>query len=90
MFFGYSLLLLISGDENCECLHWRECRWSNAAVYSVKDVAKESEEFNQVQTIIQQNACGNDPVNHFVNCCGPDQEPSEITTNIVQFLNDGN
>ena len=69
---------LIAGDENCQCLHWRDCRWSNEAVYSVKDVSKESDEFNQVQTILRQNTCGDDPKNHFVNCCGRDQKPSQM------------
>merc|ERR1712008_47179 len=66
------------GDENCQCLNWRDCRWSNAAVYSIKDVAIERDEFKLVQTMLRQNTCGDDPENHFVNCCGPDQKPSEI------------
>ena len=74
----YEIKYLIAGDENCQCFHWSKCGWSNAAVHSVKDVAKESDEFNQVQTILRQNTCGDDPENHFVNCCGPDQKPSKI------------
>ena len=74
----YEIKYLIAGDENCQCLHWRDCRWSNEAVYSVKDVSKESDEFNQVQTILRQNTCGDDPKNHFVNRCGPDQKPNKI------------
>ena len=69
---------MIAGDENCQCLHWRDCRWSKLAVLAVKDMAKESEDFKQVQNILQQKACGDDPEDHFVNCCGPDQNPSEI------------
>ena len=69
---------LIADDEHCQCLNWRDCQWSKAAVLSVKDLAKESDEFKQVQTILRQNTCGDDPENHFVNCCGPDQKPSEI------------
>ena len=69
---------MIAGDENCQCLNWRDCRWSNAAVYSIKDVAIERDEFKLVQTMLRQNTCGDDPENHFVNCCGPDQKPSEI------------
>ena len=69
---------LIAGDDRCQCVNWRDCQWSKAAVLSVKDLAKESDEFKQVQTILRQNTCGDDPENHFVNCCGPDQKPSEI------------
>ena len=69
---------LIAGDENCQCVHWRDCRWSKAKVLSVKNLPKESDEFKQVQTILRQNACGDEPENHFVNCCGPDQTPSEM------------
>ena len=69
---------MITGDENCHCLHWRDCRWSKLAVLAVKDMAKESEDFKQVQKILRKNSCGDDPENHFVNCCGPDQNPSEI------------
>ena len=69
---------MISGDENCQCVHWRDCRWSKAKVLSVKNLPTESDEFKQVQTILQQNACGDEPENHFVNCCGPDQTPSEM------------
>ena len=69
---------LIAGDDHCQCIKWRDCQWSKVAVLSVKDLAKESDEFKQVQTILRQNTCGDDPENHFVNCCGPDQKPSEI------------
>ena len=69
---------MITGNENCQCLHWRECGWSKLAVLAVKDMAKESEDFKQVQKTLQQNVCGDDPEDHFVNCCGPDQNPSEI------------
>ena len=48
------------------------------AVLAVKDMAKESEDFKQVQKTLRQNVCGDDPEDHFVNCCGPDQNPSEI------------
>ena len=41
-------------------------------------MAEESKEFIQVQHILQKYTCGDDPENHFVNCCGPDQNPSEI------------
>ena len=71
---------LITGHESCQCLNWRECRWSKLAVLAVKDMAKESEDFKQVQKILRQNVCGDDPEDHFVNCCGPDQKPSEIDT----------
>ena len=47
------------------------------AVFSVKDVAKQSEPFKQAMKILQKNICGDDPDNHFVNCCGPDQKPSD-------------
>ena len=40
-------------------------------------MAKESKPFKQVMKILQKNICGDDPENHFVNCCGPDQKPSE-------------
>ena len=69
---------LIAGDDHCQCIKWRDCQWSKVAVLSVKDLAKESDEFKQVQTILRQNTCGDDPENHFVNCCGPDQKPSEM------------
>ena len=69
---------MITGDEKCRCLDWRDCRWSKVAVFSVKDMAEESKEFIQVQNILRKYACGDDPENHFVNCCGPDQKPSEI------------
>ena len=69
---------LIAGDKHCQCVNWRDCQWSKVAVLSVKDLAKESDEFKQVQTILRQNTCGDDPENHFVNCCGPDQKPSEM------------
>ena len=69
---------MIAVDEKCQCVHWRACRWSKAKVLSVKDVAKESDEFKQVQTILRQNNCGDDPEDHFVTCCGPDQKPSEF------------
>ena len=68
---------MIAGDENCQCLLWSNCRWSKLAVFSVKDMAKESEKFKQVMKLIQKNICGDDRENHFVNCCGPDQKPSE-------------
>ena len=41
-------------------------------------MAKESEKFKQVMKVIQKNICGDDRENHFVNCCGPDQTPSEM------------
>ena len=41
-------------------------------------MAEKSEDFKQVQKTLQQNVCGDDPEDHFVNCCGPDQSPSEI------------
>ena len=41
-------------------------------------MAEKSEDFKQVQKTLQQNVCGDDPEDHFVNCCGPDQYPSEI------------
>ena len=69
---------MITGHENCRCLNWRECRWSKLEVLAVKDMAKESEHFKQVQKTLRQNVCGDDPEDHFVNCCGPDQNPSEI------------
>ena len=47
------------------------------AVFSVKDMAKESKPFKQVTKILKKNICGGDPENHFVNCCGPDQNPSK-------------
>ena len=40
-------------------------------------MAKESEPFKQVMKILRKNICGDDPENHFVNCCGPDQKPSD-------------
>ena len=48
------------------------------AVLSVKDVANETKEFMQVQRILRQNTCGDDPEDHLVNCCGPDQKPNKI------------
>ena len=74
----YKVKYFIAGDENCQCLHWRECPWSKSAVLSVVDVSKESNWFKHVQKIIQDYTCGDDPENHFVSCCGPDQKPSEI------------
>ena len=68
---------MIAGDENCQCVHWRKCPWSKLAVLSVVDVSKESDWFKHVQKIIQEKNCGDDPENHFVICCGPDQKPSE-------------
>ena len=59
-------------------MHWSNCRWSKLAVLSVKDVANETKEFMQVQRILRQNTCGDDPEDHLVNCCGPDQKPNEI------------
>ena len=41
-------------------------------------MAEESEDFKQVQKILRKNACGDDPEDHFVNCFGPYQNPSEI------------
>ena len=41
------------------------------------NMAKESEPFKQVMKILQKNICGDNPENHFVNCCGPDQKPSD-------------
>ena len=73
---------MITGDEKCRCLDWRDCRWSKVAVFSVKDMAEESKEFIQVQHILQKYTCGGDRENHFVNCCGPDQKPSEIDHSI--------
>ena len=69
---------LIAGNENCQCVNWTKCRWSKAKVLSVKNLPTESDEFKQVQTILRQNTCGDEPENHFVNCCGPDQTPSEM------------
>ena len=71
-------IYLISGDEKCQCLHWRSCPWSKLAVFSVKDMAEENEEYQQVQTILQKNTCGDDPKNHSVNCCSPNQKSNEI------------
>ena len=68
---------MIAGDENCQCLLWSDCRWSKLAVLSVMNMAKESEPFKQVMKILRKNICGDDPENHFVNCCGSDQKPSE-------------
>ena len=59
-------------------MHWSQCSWSKAKVLSVKNLPKESDEFKQVQTILRQNTCGDEPENHFVNCCGPDQKPIEM------------
>ena len=52
---------MITGNEDCQCLHWRGCGWSKMAVLAVKDMAKESEDFKQVQKTLQQNLCGDDP-----------------------------
>ena len=81
---------MITGDEKCQCLDWRDCRWSKVAVFSVKDMAEESNEFIQVQHILRKYTCGNDPENHFVNCCGPDQKPSEIDPFIEHYYLIGN
>ena len=72
---------MIAGDESCQCLLWRNCRWSKLAVLSVMNMAKESEPFKQAMKILQKNICGDDPENHFVNCCGPDQKPSDSHEN---------
>ena len=69
---------MIAGDENCQCLHWRDCRWSKLAVFSVMNLTKEKKEFKEVQRILRKHTCGDDPKDHFVNCCGPDQTPSEM------------
>ena len=39
--------------------------------------SKESKAFKEVQRILRKYTCGDDPKDHFVNCCGPDQKPSE-------------
>ena len=44
-------------------------------------MAKESEPFKQAMKSLQKNICGDDHENHFVNCCGPDQKPSENQEN---------
>ena len=67
---------LIAGDETCQCMYWRECRWSKAAVFSVVGVAQESEEFKEVRKMIQQYTCDG-PEDNYVTCCGRDQKPSE-------------
>ena len=67
---------LIAGDDTCQCIHWRKCRWSNAAVFSVVGVAQESEEFKEVRKMIQQYTCDG-PEDNYVTCCGHDQKPSE-------------
>ena len=67
---------LISGDDTCQCIHWRKCRWSNTAVFSVVGVAQESEEFKEVRKMIQQYTCDG-PEDNYVTCCGHDQKPSE-------------
>ena len=41
-------------------------------------MAEESEEYQQVQTKLQKNTCGDDPKNHFVNCRSPDQKSNEM------------
>ena len=69
---------LIAGDENCQCVHWKDCRWSKLAVFSVMNLTKEKKEFKEVQRILRKHTCGDDPKDHFVNCCGPDQKPNEI------------
>ena len=40
--------------------------------------SKESKAFKEVQRILRKYTCGDDPKDHFVNCCGPDQKPNEI------------
>ena len=70
--------ILIAGDENCQCIHWRDCSWSKLAVFSVMNQTKEKKEFKEVQRILGKYTCGDDPKDHFVNCCGPDQKPNKI------------
>ena len=70
--------ILIAGDENCQCIHWRDCSWSKLAVFSVMNQTKEKKEFKEVQRILGKHTCGDDPKDHFVNCCGPDQKPNKI------------
>ena len=70
--------ILIAGDENCQCIHWRDCSWSKLAVFSVMNQTKEKKEFKEVQRILRKYTCGDNPKDHFVNCCGPDQNPNEI------------
>ena len=40
--------------------------------------SKESKAFKEVQRILQKYTCGDDPEDHFVNCCVSDQKPKEI------------
>ena len=71
-------------EDTCQCMKWKDCKWSIEAYNNAKTTPKESEDFKKIQFAFQSYHCG-DPNDRTVYCCGLDQRPPEN----VQHFNTG-